>query len=472
MHSTIRKKSGLELVSGSMDKAQAHSQAVSHIQAILRDRHPVLGHAQEKRHSNMTQKKASKTRQLGLNSLKNVLKINPDKKTVVAEPAVTMEELAAATLPLGLIPPVIPEFKGITIGGAINGGALESSSHRYGQFNDTCLSYEIMLGNGEIITASPKNNADLYCGMPGSYGTLGFLLSAEIQLIPAAGCIELNCRKFSSIHETVSFLRNNSFDWMEAIILSGDKSLVIWGSQTADKTPSLKFSSYRDPWFYSYCGLKENFCETIAFQDYFFRHDRGAFWMGGYALNPSFFSRYFLHKAGIPSRPPHSLPKNPGPLFRSLFGRMFSSQSLYSRLHADNDWFETQFVIQDFTLPEEKAADFIDYVIKRWKIKPLWLCPIKSTTAPQIFSAHKQSKEGLVFNVGVYGMPFGAKGPEAVRELEQLAFELGGKKLLYSLNCMSENEFWSLYPKEAYCRLREKHHFNGASPTIIDKLIS
>jgi hypothetical protein len=61
----------------------------------------------------------------------------------LVEPRVTMEQLVDTLLPFGLVPPVVPEFKHITVGGSIAGVAGESSSYKYGFFHDTCVSYEV-----------------------------------------------------------------------------------------------------------------------------------------------------------------------------------------------------------------------------------------------------------------------------------------------------------------------------------------
>lgn len=41
-----------------------------------------------------------------------------------------MDALVEATVKHGLVPPVVPEFPGITVGGAYNGTGGESSSFR------------------------------------------------------------------------------------------------------------------------------------------------------------------------------------------------------------------------------------------------------------------------------------------------------------------------------------------------------
>ena len=123
---------------------------------------------------------------LNIGKLKRVLNINKQALTAWVEPRVTMEELLNATLQQELLPPVLPEFKTITVGGAICGAAIESTSHRYGQFNDNCLAYEILLGNGDIVMATPEQNADLFYGISGSYGTLGTILRVKLKFNTSA----------------------------------------------------------------------------------------------------------------------------------------------------------------------------------------------------------------------------------------------------------------------------------------------
>ena len=122
---------------------------------------------------------------LDLGGLKHVLHIDQEGRLAHVEPRVTMEELVRATLAYGLFPAVIPEFKGITVGGAIMGGAGESASHHYGLFNDLCTEMEILCGDGRLLQTTGEKERDLFYGLPGSYGSLGVLVSAKIKLIPA-----------------------------------------------------------------------------------------------------------------------------------------------------------------------------------------------------------------------------------------------------------------------------------------------
>ena len=48
------------------------------------------------------------------------------------------------------------------------------------------------MADGSITTCSESVNSDLFYAVPWSYGTLGFLVSVEIQIIPCKRFIKLD----------------------------------------------------------------------------------------------------------------------------------------------------------------------------------------------------------------------------------------------------------------------------------------
>jgi hypothetical protein len=434
------------------------------------------------RSSHVVRKQNYHSPPLQLHSLNQLLEIDPVQCTARVEPGMTMEQLASACLPFGLMPAVVPEFKGISVGGAINGAALESTSHRYGQFNDCCLGYEVLLGDGQVEQVTPGKNPEHFYAMSGSYGTLGFLLSADIKLVPAKDWIKVSYVPFRSVEEAIDFMRkriqaSDSTEMMEAIVFDQKKSVVIYGSHVseieAEKLPKRRFGRFWDPWFFGHAASTKHHQEAIPIRDYLFRHDRGAFWMGGFGTYPSLLLRYWIHRLGWTKNDQgsHLVPKSPGALYRYLFGWLAASRSLYSSLYQASEWVEKNFVIQDFYLPEDSAAAFANRVLDKYAICPLWLCPVKPTQTPQIFSPHYQPDQKLLFNVGVYGIPFASDGPSAVRDLEEALLALRGKKMLYSHTYLSQDEFWSIYPYDSYRKMRQRFCLEGLIPDITDKLL-
>ena len=99
----------------------------------------------------------------------------------------TYEDLVDATLPHGLIPLVVPQLRTITLGGAVTGLGIESTSFRNGLPHESVLEMDVFTGAGEVVTARPDGeHADLFDAFPNSYGSLGYATRLRIELEPVA----------------------------------------------------------------------------------------------------------------------------------------------------------------------------------------------------------------------------------------------------------------------------------------------
>ena len=96
-------------------------------------------------------------RRLDVREFNQVLSVSAD--AVEAEGMITYEDLARECLAYGVMPAVVPQLKTITLGGAVAGVGIESSSHRYGLVHDTMLELEVLLGDGRIVTCTPKRSS-------------------------------------------------------------------------------------------------------------------------------------------------------------------------------------------------------------------------------------------------------------------------------------------------------------------------
>ena len=234
--------------------------------------------------------------------LNHVLSVDANAKTAWVEPNVPMDSLVEATLPHGLIPPVIMEFPGITAGGGFSGTAGESSSFRYGFFDRTVIAIEMVLANGEKIQASRTENSDLFYGAASSFGTLGVITLLQLQLIEAKAYVELTYHPVNSVLEAVKTIEetteDTSNDYLDGILFSKDSGVILSGRLTNTPKAGVKIQTFTratDPWFYIHVERTmkmhrgfDTVTEAIPLVDYLFRYDRGGFWVGKYAF------RYFL----------------------------------------------------------------------------------------------------------------------------------------------------------------------------------
>ena len=399
--------------------------------------------------------KFEKDKLIDVSRLDRVIEVNMSEKYVLVEPNVPMDKLVEETLRHRLVPPVVMEFPGITVGGGIQGGAGESSSFKYGFFHDICLEYEIVLGNGEVITASPTQNQDLFFGTACSYGSLGIITLVKLRLVPAKDFVHLTYHTTKDFGEAVSLTEKKvgeAVDFVDGIIFEKNRGVVMIGNFVDKKNlPISTFSKRTDEWFYLHADKiskhREQYEEIIPIRDYLFRYDIGGFWVGRYAL--SFFkvpfnkfTRYILHK-------------------------YFKTRTIFRAIQATN--VTQQYFVQDLCLPQDSVLKFLQFIDSKLHIYPLWLCPLRPDKHEKFSPGFIETN--LVINIGVWGKfnPSYSHFIQVNRDIENKVLELRGRKVLYAHAYYSSEEFWKIYDHAWYNTLRNKYHANMTFPDIYDK---
>ncbi|KAG9233845.1 hypothetical protein BJ875DRAFT_463141 [Amylocarpus encephaloides] len=407
-------------------------------------------------------------RMVDISGLSSIIQINPEAKTAMVEPNVPMDKLVRATLEYGLIPPVVMEFPGITVGGGFSGSAGESSSFKYGYFDQTVNSVEMVLANGDIVTASKSERPDLFKGAAGSLGTLGIATMIELQLIQAKKYVQTTYHRRGNVRETIQAVQeeivNPSNDFVDGIIFSKTHGVVITGQLTDEKPESTKsrsFSTAWDPWYYLHVEEQTSsvssptvMTEYLPVAEYLFRYDRGGFWVGTEAF------RYF----GI-------VPFNR--LTRWFLDDFMHTRMLYRALHGSN--MQSGNIVQDLSLPYTTAEEFIDYTSQELDIWPLWLCPLRAISPPTFHPSTTlpgpDDSPKPMLNIGLWGKASMdmSKFIQQNRKLESKLTELGGRKVLYSQTYYTDQEFWELYDHRWYDELRNKYQAMTL-PTVHEKV--
>lgn len=324
-------------------------------------------------------------------------------------------------------------------------------------------------------------------------GTLGVVTLLEIELIVGARYVELTYWSVGSALEAVDKVmeetRRKENAFVDGIMFARDKGLVLTG-QFTDKAdhPVARFARARDNWFYLHAekhfqppSAKTNHPRPVRFsvplKDYFFRYDRGAFWMARYAFKYFSFAPFDRFS-------------------RFCMDSLLHTRPMYRAMHYSGHY--NKYLIQDLGLPIHNAGDFMDWVDDELEIYPLWLCPLRCghgtswlrpdpSGKPRFFyrpslsgldaqngdvsDGKQQANEEMVFNVGVWGPgPKSRKDFVAInRKIEAKVSELGGIKWPYSQYYYTEDEFWQIYDREAYTELRRKYRAETL-PTMYDKI--
>lgn len=466
---------------------------------------------------------------LDLSSFNRVLRIEPiehedgvndhlksafRRGEIVAEAEVeamtSFETMVDALLPLGLVPAVVPEFKGITIGGSIQGLAAESSSFKYGFVHDCVKSFDTLLADGRRLKCSQQENQELFEAIPGSFGSLGICTKATMLCMRATPYVEVTLRRHASQQAAVDYMatlqdnylvgngaasRNGGgISFLEGLGFSENYFATIEGryvSEPSRGTPRRHCNGYGDKWFYNQVkdalddvtpgDSASGDVRTLVYdtKSYLFRHDRGSFWMASYRI--------------------------PQPIAQYLMGPLLDSSNMFL-LATMLPWAfpKHQIMLQDFMLPRNTVASFFEGMQKVTPLYPVWLLPMRNVPSEgAIFAApgpfeiaastdalfdgsNDQVSEGAMkefrkrersmhmMNVGAYGIPKGKYVfEEANRRLEDLLVSHGGRKVFYSHAFFDDKTFYdSLYDGERYFKLREKYSADGALPEIFEKVVT
>ena len=112
------------------------------------------------------------------------IEFNENTGRLTAEAGISLREILKVIVPRGWFLPVTPGTSYVTLGGAIASDVHGKNHHSSGTFGQHVKSISIVLGTGEVVTASDEENRDLFHATFGGMGLTGVIISATIQLIP------------------------------------------------------------------------------------------------------------------------------------------------------------------------------------------------------------------------------------------------------------------------------------------------
>jgi len=389
-----------------------------------------------------------------------VLQVDP-AGWVDAEGMTTYEDLARACLAHGVMPTVVPQLKTITLGGAVAGVGIESSSHRHGLVHDGALEIEVLLGDGRVVVASPSNeHADLFFGFPNSYGTLGYALRVRAQTVPVKPYVHLSHVPFTDgttfFAQLGEELRAGKADFIDGTVFSPAEMYITLG-RFADQAPYTSDYTYEKIYYRSIAGKREDY---LSVSDYLWRWDTDWFW-----CSKNVFAQ--------------------NPLIRRLYGKDRLGSRTYTKIMRWNSragitkklerviGLHSESVIQDVDIPLARAAEFLDFYAREIQLWPMWVCPIGPTAHSGRFTLYPVKNEWYV-NFGFWDVKRTREAHAAGhfnRLIERRVIELGGIKSLYSDSFFPRGEFDAQYGGAAYRALKAKYDPQGAFPQLYDKCV-
>jgi FAD/FMN-containing dehydrogenase len=395
---------------------------------------------------------------LDVTSFDGVIEVDTDARRADVQGMTTYEHLVDATLAHGLMPLVVPELKTITLGGAVTGLGIESSSFRNGMPHESVLEMDILTGDGRVLTVRQAgDHPDLFCGFPNSYGTLGYLLRARIELEPVHPYVHLRhvpFVEFAGLTETLADVCSTGSYGGEAVhfidgtVFSPGECYLTLGSW-CDDVPAT--SDYTRSQIY-YRSIQSNRQDWLAVRDYLWRWDTDWFWC----------SRAFGAQR---------------PWVRRLAGPRLLRSDVYRRLLAVEQRFHPKAtldrwrhrppredVIQDVEVPVGRLAEFVTDFQREVPIAPFWLCPLRQRDPAATWELYRLDPDILYVNVGFWSsVPLAPDMDVSYhnRWVEEEVDRLGGRKSLYSTVFYPEDRFWDLYNGPVYRDLKQRYDPDG-----------
>ncbi|MFI5509696.1 FAD-binding oxidoreductase [Mycobacterium sp. NPDC051804] len=436
------------------DARTAHSAGVERLLASYRAIPPNATVRLAKPTSNLFRARAkTSTKGLDVSGLGGVIAVDPENRTADVAGMCTYEDLVAATLPYGLAPLVVPQLKTITLGGAVTGLGIESTSFRSGLPHESVLEMDILTGTGDVVTASPTENADLFRSFPNSYGTLGYSVRIKIELEPVKPFVELRHLRFHALTDLFTAMDRivetggydgTAVDYLDGVVFSADESYLVLGFQTGTPGPVSDYTG-QQVYYRSIQHPDGEKHDRLTIHDYLWRWDTDWFWC----------SRAFGAQ---------------DPNIRRFWPRRYRRSSFYWKLIGYDQRFNIadriekrngrpplERVVQDIEVPIGRAAEFVDWFLTNVPIEPIWLCPLRlrdETTWP-LYPIRAHS---TYVNVGFWSsVPVGPTEGHTNKLIERKVSALDGHKSLYSDAYYSPEEFDELYGGETYKTVKKTY---------------
>ncbi|MFI6262110.1 FAD-binding oxidoreductase [Micromonospora sp. NPDC051006] len=422
-----------------------------------------------KRTSNLFRPRAAvHTPGLDVSGLTGVLGVDPAARTADVQGMCTYENLVDATLPHGLMPLVVPQLRTITLGGAVTGLGIESTSFRNGLPHESVIELDVLTGSGEIVTARPDGeHAELYAAFPNSLGSLGYATRLRIELQPIRRYVALRNIRFSRLEELIDAIAEVTasrawagvpVDVLDGVMFSPGEAYLVLGTFTdqAEGAPS----DYTGQDIY-YRSLRRRTRDALTTYDYLWRWDTDWFW-----CSSAFGVQHPVVRRLWPARLRRS------DVYHRLV-RMEHQYGVAARIDRLRGQPTRERVVQDVEIPLERTADFLRWFAGNVGMTPVWLCPLRLREPAGPGSARPWPLYPLrpgqdYVNIGFWGsvpMAEGAADGDVNRSIERTVSELGGHKSLYSDAYYDRESFDRLYGGPTWRAVRDRydpeHRFTG-----------
>ena len=425
-----------------------------------------------KRTSNLFRPRERASVGLNVSGLTGVISVDEEARTADVQGMCTYEDLVAVTLQYGLMPLVVPQLRTITLGGAVTGLGIESTSFRNGLPHESVLEMDIFTGTGEVITASPHNeHADLFRAFPNSYGSLGYAVRLRIELQPISPQVATRNVRFNSVPALSGaideIVRTHEFagepvDGVDGMIVSPAESYLVLANFFPQQRRRPSDYTGQEIFYRSITQLTH---DTLTAHDYIWRWDADWFWCS---------EAFGVQNPTIRRLWPSAYRRS------DVFHRIVGWENKYhvaAKIDELRGELPRERVVQDVEVPVEKLGDFMTWFDEHVGMQPVWVCPLRLRSTPerpaQAWPLYRLEPERTYVNVGFWGtvaIQPGRSDGDVNRDIEAILPTLGGHKSLYSDVYYDLDTFEKLYGASEYRRMKSKYDPQGRLSEFAEKV--
>lgn len=402
----------------------------------------------------------AKGHRLDLRQFNQVIHVDREGRYADVEGLTTYEDVVARTLPFNLMPAVVPQLKTITVGGAIAGIGIESSSFRYGFVHETVSELDVLLADGRIVTATKDNeHRDLFLGFANSYGTLGYALRARIKLVPVKPFVELTHRRFDDAKAYFGHLaelcRTGAVDFLDGTMFHAGELYATIG-RFVERAEQASDYTYQHIYYQS---IRTKQTDHLTTHDYLWRWDTDWFWCSKHFLLHHAWMRRLWGKKRLRSA-----------VYWKLWQTVHKSRVARALLQLIEGRQEP--VIQDVEIPIAQAEEFAAFLETNIRIRPVWICPVATLDPSVTYPLYPMDPARLYVNFGFWDVvPSDREEGYFNRMVEAKVRDLDGHKSLYSSSYYSREEFGRLYNEPTYRALKQRYDPAGRLKNLYDKCV-
>lgn len=182
------------------------------------------------------------------------ISLNSDKSVLTLQPGFRWSQVYSWLAPHNLV--VAGGRLGpVGVPGLLLAGGINFHGNQVGFSADTVLSYEVVLASGKIVTATARDNADLFWALKGGSSNFGIVTSFKLKTIPSkqvwAGTIAYAQDKIGAVYEAIAKYSAAPTDpkahLVPAVVPSNNKAdpdlivaIVLYDSETESRPACFK----------------------------------------------------------------------------------------------------------------------------------------------------------------------------------------------------------------------------------------